>query len=114
MRHLSLTLLLLSAVAFALVRPGPTPVQAEEPKPGTEKEGEGDPSKDPGKGEEEVDDFFEGETSFTKEQVEKAIKKGVDWLRKRQDGDGGWGPLGAGNRAYGGGESTGRSYDHPA
>jgi hypothetical protein len=114
MRHLALTLLLSATVAFALLRPGPAPVDAEEPKKDGPEKGE---KPEEGKTEEEGDDFFEGETSFSKEQVEKAINNGIKWLRKKQDGDGGWGPLGGGNRSYGGGDPAatgGTSYLHPA
>jgi hypothetical protein len=60
-----------------------------------------------------ADETYEGETSFTKEQVEKAILKGVTWLRTHQLEDGSWGPI-VGDRAYGGGPMQGSQYTHPA
>lgn len=115
MRHSSLTLLLLSVVALALVRPGPSPARADDPKakPGKdEKPGkDGKPDDPPKPDEDEADDFFEGETTFSPEQVKKAIERGVNWLRKRQTGDGDWGEI-SGGKLYGGGE--GKGYGHPA
>jgi hypothetical protein len=118
LRFPALTLFLLALVAAALVRPGPGAVRADEPpkKEGGDKEpGKGDPPKpgDPAKpdGEEDTDDFFDGETSFTAKEVDEAIKKGVNWLRKKQGGEGGWGDI-TGTTLYGGGQGTG--YPHPA
>jgi hypothetical protein len=76
---------------------------ADAPKEGGAEEGDDDP-----------EDFFDGDTSFSPKQVSIAIDKGVNWLRKKQDREGSWGPLGAGNRAYGGGESQGQGYLFPS
>ena len=115
-RFPTLFVFLLSAIALAFQAPGPGTLLADDP-PKKEGDKPGDPAKpgDPPKdGEDDPDDFFEGETSFTKEQVDKAVTKGVTWLKKRQDGDGSWGVLGGGNKAYGGGAMQGKGYEHPA
>jgi hypothetical protein len=90
-----------------------TPLGAEEPpkkpagdpKPGADGDGEEGEDDDP-------DDFFEGETSFSAKQVSLAIDKGVQWLRKKQGRDGSWGDM-SGGQAYGGG-GQGNGYPHPA
>jgi hypothetical protein len=111
MRHYlrlpAFTALLLALVALALVGPGPTSAGADDPskKPG-------DPANPAKEGEDDTDDFFEGETSFSPKQVDDAIKKGVAWLRKRQSGEGDWGQI-SGGQAYGGAQG-GNMYGHPA
>ncbi len=63
--------------------------------------------------EEEEDDggdFYEDETSFSAAEVNKAIDKGVAWLRKKQTRAGSWGEVKA-SGTYGG---QGTPYDHPA
>ena len=75
---------------------------------------EKDKGKDKGKekGEEgEPDDIYGGETSFSKEQANKAIDAGVKWLMKNQGSNGSWGEI-RGNQRYGGG--LGPTYTHPA
>lgn len=63
---------------------------------------DGDEEDPDGEGEEEgEDDFFDTPTTFTKEQVEKAILKGVTWLKKHQRDDGSWGEI-RGEQLYGG------------
>lgn len=112
-RFTGLTSLLLAAVALAFLAPGPSRLHADEaPKkePGKDGDKPGDPPKPDG--EEDTDDFFEGDTTFTPKQVDDAIKKGVNWLRKRQSAEGTWG-LTEGNATYGGGQG-GAGYGHPA
>ena len=48
----------------------------------------------------------------TQEKVQRAVDRGVKWLKQRQLPDGSWG-LVEGNAAYGGG-NTGTAYKHPA
>ncbi len=125
-----LTTFLLGLLAAGLLRPGPTgawagdpPPKAGEGKPGDAKPGDAKPGDakpgdakpgdaKPGDGDDDPEDFFGGETSFSKEAVDKAINKGVDWLRKKQRSDGSWGEL-SGGQAYGGG-GQGGGYGHPA
>ena len=59
------------------------------------------------------DETYEGETSFSKEQVTRAIQRGVTWLKANQKDDGSWGEI-VGNAAYGGGQQQGQGYTHPA
>lgn len=86
--------LLLCVVALGFASPAPS--LADEEKPGAEDE--------PG-------DFFEGDTTFSAEQVNKAIAKGVSWLSKKQESSGSWGEIRA-SSIYGGGQGT--AYGHPA
>ena len=51
----------------------------------------------------EPTDFWDGDTTFSDKQVEIAIRKGVTWLKKKQQRNGSWGSV-KGNAAYGGGE----------
>jgi hypothetical protein len=76
------------------------------PSPGKE----GGPA-EPGLDEEgDIDDSEDGPAEF-REAVDKAIDKGVDWLRKKQGGDGSWGAI-EGNAKYGGGEGGGNKQQH--
>ncbi len=61
---------------------------------------------------EEDDDFFDTPTTFSKEQAEKAIRKGITYLKKCQKDDGSYGDI-VGNRTYSGEESQGQGA-HPA
>lgn len=104
---------LLLLVGLALLGGRPARLTAEEPpkKPA-------DPAKPEQPAEEgedeDPDDFFEGETTFNEKQVSTAIDKGVAWLRKKQDREGSWGPVGGGTRGYGGGGGGGgQAYTHP-
>jgi hypothetical protein len=66
-----------------------------------------------GEGEEEVDpDEEEDVAEALIPRIEKAIVKGVDWLKKHQLADGSWGPI-VGNAFYGG-NNQGTPYQHPA
>ncbi len=56
-------------------------------------------------------DFFEGDTTFSAQQVNKAIAKGLAWLRKKQARSGSWGEVKSAG-VYGGGQ--GEAYKHPA
>ncbi|MFV1959687.1 MAG: hypothetical protein ACC662_09790, partial [Planctomycetota bacterium] len=75
--------------------------------------GKDDAGKDPLGDDDEPGDFFDSPTSFTPQQAAKAIARGVAWLEKNQLGDGSWGPI-VGNHSYGGGNSQGQGYTHPA
>ena len=77
------------------------------PDKGDDKKKEGGEAKE--EEEDEEGDFFDEETSFSMEQVEKAILKGVAWLKKKQQPNGSWGEI-KGNAAYGGGKNTGPGY----
>ena len=92
-----LILLALGVLAFAL--PSTSPLVAEEEKEESEEDDEDD------------GDFFDGDTTFSAKEVNKAIDKGVAWLQKKQGRDGSWGDV-SGSRIYGGGEGEG--YKHPA
>ncbi len=71
----------------------------------------GDNGKDGG--DDDGGDFFDSPTSFTAEQVDHAIRKGLDWLKKAQKDDGSWGNI-SGGKPYGGKEQQGSMYPHPA
>ncbi len=105
-RAFALSLLGLLAVTFTLtLSGGPSEVAlAEEEADGGAAEGEG-----------EIEDIFEGSTTFSPEQVDTAIKKGISWLIKKQGRDGSWGDI-EGDTFYGGGSDNGqmRGYPHPA
>jgi hypothetical protein len=101
---------LLPALALGLVVPGFSSgplggARAARADDGDDPPGSDDPFDDP--------DTAESPTTFSAEQVDKAIRAGVDWLRKNQLDDGSWGEV-VGNAAYGGGAMQGRGYTHPA
>ncbi len=60
----------------------------------------------------EPGDFFEGETTFSAKEVNKAIGRGMSWLRKKQSRSGSWGEVVA-SAIYGGGDPN-KAYKHPA
>jgi hypothetical protein len=69
--------------------------------------------------ESDPDEMFDVPTTFTKEQVDKAMERGILWLRKNQQDNGGWPPLTGdpNSRGYGQGDtSTGTftAYGNPA
>ncbi len=70
------------------------------------------PDDTPEGGDDEPGDFFEGETTFSAKEANKAIAKGVSWLRKKQARSGSWGEVKAG-AIYGGGDPD-KAYKHPA
>jgi Prenyltransferase and squalene oxidase repeat len=79
---------------------------------------DGDPPKPPAGPDDDPfaddpNDSFLGPTSFTAEQVDKAIEKGVAYLRKQQNINGSWGEI-TGGVPYGGGQAQGSMYTHPA
>jgi hypothetical protein len=53
--------------------------------------------------ESDPDELFDVPTTFTKEQVDEAITRGLAWLKKNQQDNGGWPPLSGdpGAKAYG-------------
>ncbi len=112
---LPLFLFLLAALGLAFVLPtgnGATAVASADPGvDAAPRPDKGEKKGDEGEAEEEEEDgdFFDEETSFSMEQVEKAILKGVAWLKKKQQGDGSWGEI-KGTGAYGGGKNTGPGY----
>ncbi|MDJ0520482.1 MAG: hypothetical protein QNJ90_00250 [Planctomycetota bacterium] len=57
------------------------------------------------------DSFFEDEVTFSAKQVNRAIDKGIAWLRSKQQADGSWGLIQA-KGIYGG--ARGAGYAHPA
>jgi hypothetical protein len=61
------------------------------------------------------DDLFDVPTTFTKEQVDQAILKGVSWLKGRQGEDGAWPRLtgDSGAQGYGTGKSSAGSGAYP-
>ncbi len=57
------------------------------------------------------DSFFEDEVTFSAKQINRAIDKGIAWLRAKQRPDGSWGVI-EGRGIYGG--AKGKGYGHPA
>jgi hypothetical protein len=66
-------------------------------KPGAPAKPEGEPgAADPEGGSTADDDLFDAPTTFTAEQVDSTIRRGVQWLKNKQNKDGGWGDLRSG------------------
>jgi hypothetical protein len=95
-------------VAVFLLSGSPPAMAGEDDEPKKPDDAPADAPKE----EEDPDDAFDGSTTFTPQQVDKAIERGVMYLRKKQDKSGSWGEL-SGGQAYGGG-SGGKMYGHPA
>ncbi|MGE0191414.1 MAG: hypothetical protein AB7T63_05155 [Planctomycetota bacterium] len=96
------------ALACAVPPAAPHPARADD-------KGEEPPPAAAGDDEPEIEDIFEGATTFTSAQVETAIKKGLSWLGKKRRSDGSWGEI-EGDTFYGGDTDDGRlrGYGHPA
>jgi hypothetical protein len=97
------------------VRGAPLGAEEEKPSGGMAEPGAGDPGKAPEAPPEEdvIDDSEDGPAEFV-DAVNKAIDKGVTWLKKKQMADGSWGNGLTGNSTYGGGEDKDTKKDHPA
>lgn len=94
-------LVLLALVAGAVLPGANGPALAEDNK------------EDDAGDEEEPTDFWEGDTTFSPKEVEVAIRKGVTWLKKKQQRNGSWGEV-RGNKTYGGGDVAQSAGQHPA
>ena len=77
-----------------------------------EDDDDGGDDDDPFAGDDGDDDFFDAPTTFSKEEAEKAILKGVAYLKKVQKDDGSWGDV-VGDATYSGEASQGQG-EHPA
>jgi hypothetical protein len=102
-------LFLAALFAVGLALPSGGDSAAEPPKdPPAAPDPQGGDQTDP----DDPDDFFDSPTTFTQEQVTKAIDRGVRWLKQKQGKDGSWGGL-SGGQPYGGAQG-GQMYSHPA
>lgn len=107
-------LALVAALGCAIFLAGGTGVQSAGAGEGESPEG-ASADADADAGDAPPVDIFEGATTFSKEQADKAINAGIAWLSKKQGTDGSWGPI-QGDAFYGGGQDDGstRGYEHPA
>lgn len=80
--------------------PRPGPPSQPDPQRGSGGPAVEEPEGDGGGGE-----FYEGETTFSPSEVDRAIDKGISWLTKRQRRDGSWGAI-TFNSTYQGAQQT--------
>jgi hypothetical protein len=119
---ISIALVLLLAVVFATMLPGRLRADPAGAAQAPERvadvvadEDEGDGADPQGKDDpppEEPQDEWDGPTTFTREEADRAIEKGVRYLRSRQQASGTWGEV-QGDLVYGSGERA-EGYGHPA